>query len=53
MSNASTGNIILNSLKSLILMILKVAALVIAWACKIAGLILTKLGEIIEKIITK
>jgi len=53
MSRPSLGNSLLSALRMLIVAILKLLAIAFAWACKIAGMTLLKIGEGIEKIITR
>lgn len=49
----SASNIFAESLKSLIKSILKLCLIAFAWAVRLLGLLLTKLGEVIERIIVK
>ncbi len=49
----SIGSTLLDVVKNLFISLLKLCAIAFAWLCKIAGMILLKTGETIEKMITK
>lgn len=51
--NQSASNIFFSSLKSLIKSALKLCVIAFAWAMRLIGMILTKFGEAIERIIVK
>jgi hypothetical protein len=53
MSSKSTGNILVNALKELLIAAFKICAITLAWAFRLSGVICTRLGETIEKMITK
>ncbi|MBK6484084.1 MAG: hypothetical protein IPG01_13370 [Chitinophagaceae bacterium] len=53
MSRPTIKNALLGALKMLLLAILKLLAIAFAWVCKIVGMTLLKIGEGIEKIITR
>jgi len=53
MNNSHTGNMLLQALRSLVIAILKVLALIFAWCCKIIGNILIKISELTFKLIGK
>jgi len=52
MSRPPLGNVLFNAIRTLLVLIFKLIAIAFAWACKIAGMILTKIGEATEKLIT-
>jgi hypothetical protein len=52
MSRPTLGNVLLGAIKMLLVAVLKLMAIAFAWACKIAGMTLLKIGEGIEKMIT-
>lgn len=49
----SIGKIFLDAIKNLSLTFFKLCGITFAWLCKIAGMILLKMGETIEKLIVK
>lgn len=52
MSNG-TANIFFYILKAMLIFCLRIVGIVIAWACKLLGLISTAIGEKLEQIIMK
>ena len=50
MSHSKIGNGLGQIVKALIVASLKLVAIALAFVCKIAGMILTKISEILEKI---
>jgi hypothetical protein len=53
MSTHSIGTMLFRSVRALLIALLKVLALASAWLCKIAGILLTRIGEAIEKVIAR
>lgn len=51
--NRSLGSTLLDTLKNLCIALIKLMAIVFAWLCKMAGMILLKTGETIEKMLTR
>jgi hypothetical protein len=49
MGQDSSGNLLFRAFKSLLLAAIGFALLVLAWCLKVAGLLLTKVGELIER----
>lgn len=49
----SLGSTLFNAVKLLCIALFKLLAIAFAWLCKIAGMILLKTGETIEKMISK
>jgi hypothetical protein len=50
MSHAKSGNGIGQIVKALVVTFFKLLALVLSFVCKITGLILTKISELLEKL---
>ena len=53
MGNSSHGNMLLQALRTLGLAVIKVIALLIAWTCKLFGLLFIKLSELTFKLSEK
>ncbi|MBX7109638.1 MAG: hypothetical protein K1X61_13380 [Chitinophagales bacterium] len=53
MSGRTLGGSLLAVLRSLFIGVLKLIAILLAWAAKLSGTILLKFGEAIEKIVTR
>lgn len=53
MSQQPLGNMLFRAVRSLVISLFKVCALICAWLCKVGGILLTKVGEAIEKIIAR
>lgn len=53
MSGHTLGGSLLQVLRSLFIGVLKLLAIILAWAAKLTGTILLKFGEAIERIVTK
>jgi len=53
MSNNSASRIFKDAIKALIKSIFKLLFIVLAWSMRLIGLICTKLGETIEKLVVK
>lgn len=53
MSTQSIGGTLLSALRSLLILILKIIAMVFAWVCKLSGTILLWIGDRTFKIIEK
>ncbi len=49
----SASTVFVESLKSLIKSLVKLLFIAFAWAMRLLGLLLTKIGEVIERIIVK
>jgi hypothetical protein len=53
MNRSTTGNILFSAVKALIVAVFKLCAITIAWVLKMIGILCTKLGEAIEKMLLK
>jgi hypothetical protein len=53
MSNQTANRIFIASLKSVIQNAFKLCVIAFAWCMRLGGLVLTKTGEVIEKIVIK
>lgn len=53
MSKTPLGNVLMDSIRSLVISLLKLIAIVFAWLLKISGMILIKVSEAIEKNLTR
>lgn len=53
MSNTTTGSMFASTIKTLLLAALKLCALIFSWGLRLAGLLFSKLGELIEKMLIK
>lgn len=49
MSRPTLGNILFESVRLLVIAVIKIILVAIAWTCKIIGMVLSKIGETIEK----
>ncbi|HRF75745.1 MAG TPA: hypothetical protein PLJ00_03290 [Chitinophagales bacterium] len=47
------GNTLFDAIKQLTIALFKLIAIAFAWLCKIAGMVLLKAGETIEKMISR
>ncbi len=46
MSHGNTGHVFLQAIRSIIVSVLKVIAIILGWVCKSIGFIFGKIGEI-------
>lgn len=53
MNRSTTGNMLFSAVKGLIIAILKLCVIIFAWILKMIGILCTKLGEAIEKMLLK
>jgi hypothetical protein len=53
MSQQPIGNMLFRAVRALLIAVFKVLALACAWVCKVGGILLTKIGEAIEKVIAR
>jgi len=53
MSNSNQGHIVLHALKAIFVSVLKILAIVCGWTIKLAGAVLTKIGEFTLKLAEK
>jgi hypothetical protein len=49
MAHQSSGNLLFKAFRSLLVAAVGFALLIIAWVLKVCGLLLTKVGELIER----
>lgn len=53
MSRPPTGNILFGAVRMLLIAILRIIGIALAWVFKISGITLTKVGEALERVISK
>lgn len=51
--SSPVSQIVADSVKSLLVSLVKLAGIAFSWVMKLTGMLLTKAGEIIEKIVVK